>query len=84
MSSSASRGAAPEPVPLGSLTQRQSSPTTTCAACGSSSVTRIGLSLTDGSPVELTSCHECEHRSWTEYGQPLTVSRVLDKARRHS
>lgn len=84
MSSPAARGAVPEPVPLGSLTQRRGAPTMVCAACGSSSVTRIGLSLTDGSPVELTSCHECEDRRWTEYGQPLTVSRVLDKARKRS
>lgn len=83
MPSSVGRAAAPEPVPLGSLTQRGAVPERACAACGSAGVTRIGLSLTDGSPVELISCHDCEHRSWTEHGQPLTVTRVLDKARKH-
>jgi len=48
-------------------------------------VTRIAMALTDGSPVQLTSCHRCEHRTWEEQGSRtgvLPVQRVLDKARK--
>jgi hypothetical protein len=45
-------------------------------------VTQIAMSLTDGSPVEFVSCHNCEHRTWSEEGAPLAVAHVLDKARK--
>lgn len=51
------------PVDLGSLTQ-PGARRGTCLACGSARVTRIGMNLTDGTPVDFTSCLECEHRSW--------------------
>jgi hypothetical protein len=75
-------------VPLGSLTQRGARSGVTCSACGSDRVTRIAMSLTDGSPVQFTSCHRCEHRSWEQVvdagaaSRPLPVARVLDKARK--
>jgi hypothetical protein len=47
-------------------------------------VTRIAISLTDGTPVEFTSCHTCEHRTWTEAGELLEVHSVLDKARKRT
>jgi hypothetical protein len=40
------------------------------------------MNLTDGTPVEFTSCHRCEHRTWEHGGDALTVDSVLDKARR--
>jgi hypothetical protein len=42
------------------------------------------MNLTDGSPVEFTSCHRCEHRTWAEQGsaRALPVDRVLDKTRK--
>ena len=40
----------------------------TCAACGSSRITRISMVLTDGTPVDFTSCHDCEHKVWTGTG----------------
>jgi hypothetical protein len=42
------------------------------------------MNLTDGSPVEFTSCHRCEHRTWAEQGstRALAVDRVLDKTRK--
>jgi hypothetical protein len=52
-----------------------------CTACGSSSVTTIAMTLTDGTPVTFTSCHDCEHRSWVEHGEELTFAAVLDKTR---
>jgi hypothetical protein len=72
-------------IPLGSLTQRGSRPGVTCRACGSERVTNITMALTDGSPVEFTSCHRCEHRTWQEQGtsgKVLPVQRVLDKTRK--
>jgi hypothetical protein len=69
-------------VPLGSLTQPGARSGTGCRACGSPRVTQIAMSLTDGSPVEFVSCHNCEHRTWSEEGAPLAVAHVLDKARK--
>ena len=56
----------------------------TCAACGSSRITRISMTLTDGSPVDFTSCHDCEHKLWTGPGGDLALTGVLDRTRRHS
>jgi len=71
----------PVPVPgLGSLTQAHGA-REMCTACGSSSVTTIAMTLTDGTPVTFTSCHDCEHRSWVEHGEELTFAAVLDKTR---
>ena len=72
-------------VPLGSLTQPGARTGNGCRACGSERVTRITMSLTDGSPVEFTSCHRCEHRTWEEQGSSgavLPVADVLDKTRK--
>jgi hypothetical protein len=71
-------------VPLGSLTQPGARRGATCRACGSDRVTRIAMNLTDGSPVEFTSCHHCEHRTWAEQGsaQALPVTNVLDRTRK--
>jgi hypothetical protein len=81
------RATATAHIPLGSLTQRGSRHgTNNCRACGSERVTSISMSLTDGSPVEFTSCHRCEHRTWQEpgsTGKELPVARVLDKTRKH-
>lgn len=80
-----STSAAHTQLPLGSLTQRGARSGAVCKACGSDRVTHISLCLTDGSPVEFTSCHRCEHRSWKEpgeHGGTLPVARVLDKSRK--
>jgi len=71
-------------IPLGSLTQPGARAGASCRACGSERVTRIAMNLTDGSPVEFTSCHKCEHRTWAEQGtaRALPVGRVLDKTRK--
>lgn len=78
----AQRAAAP-PVPLGSLTQLAARTGCTCRSCGSERVTRIAVRLTDGSPVQLISCHRCEHRTWSQEGSVLPVENVLTKARKH-
>jgi hypothetical protein len=40
------------------------------------------MNLTDGTPVDFTSCHHCEHRTWEHAGTPLPVDSVLDRARK--
>jgi hypothetical protein len=69
-------------APLGSLTQRTDRHSATCRGCGSPHVTRLTMSLTDGTLVEFTSCHRCEHRTWEHAGGVLSVGSVLDRARR--
>ena len=70
------------PVPLGSLTQRDARHGVECRACGSQRVTRLSMQLTDGTPVDFTSCHLCSHRSWEHQGTELPVGTVLDRARK--
>jgi hypothetical protein len=70
------------PAPLGSLTQRDHRAGGSCAACGSTHVTRLTMNLTDGTPVDFTSCHHCEHRSWQHAGGALGVEAVLEHARK--
>jgi hypothetical protein len=75
------RSAGPS-IPLGSLTQREHRAEIECQSCGSTRVTRLSMNLTDGTPVEFTSCHRCEHRTWEHGGDALSVDSVLDRARR--
>jgi len=77
------RRAAIPSVPLGSLTQLGARTGSTCRSCGSERVTHIAMSLTDGSPVQLVSCHRCEHRTWSQEGAVLPVENVLTKAGKH-
>lgn len=51
-----------------------------CAACSSARVTAITMTLTDGSQVDFTSCHRCEHRTWVQAGDDLALDSVLTKA----
>ncbi len=51
-----------------------------CAACASTKVTAITMTLTDGTIVDFASCHRCEHKSWTQAGEPLPVATVLARA----
>ena len=55
----------------------------TCDACHSTRVTSITMVLTDGSPVDFTSCHGCENKSWKQAGCELDISTVLGKAKKH-
>ena len=55
----------------------------TCERCVSTSVTRITMTLTDGSVVDFASCHRCEHRTWRQAGTPLSREIVLAKAKKH-
>ena len=55
----------------------------TCAACTSTRITEITMTLTDGSLVDFVSCHACEVRSWKQNGVELDISTVLRKTRKH-
>jgi hypothetical protein len=70
------------PVALGSLTQPGARQGAVCQACGSPRVTSLALTLTDGTPVEFTSCHACEHRSWFSPMGELDRASVLEKTRK--
>ncbi len=70
------------PVALGSLTQPGARQGASCQVCGSPRVTSLALTLTDGTPVEFTSCHACEHRSWFSPIGELDRATVLEKTRK--
>ena len=79
------RTTVPPPPPLGSLTQVADRERGSCAACGSPRVTRLGMSLTDGTVVDFVSCHRCEHRTWSALdGSPLPVESVLESTRKRA
>ena len=54
----------------------------TCATCGSTRVTEITMTLTDGSIVDFASCHACETKSWKQAGVDLDITTVLGKAKK--
>ena len=65
-----------------SLTQVPTTGAARCPVCDGTRLTRIGLVLTDGSPVDFTSCHNCEHKAWVHEGTDLPIDSVLAKARK--
>ena len=66
-----------------SLTQVRRDAMAVCPSCSGTRLTTIAMTLTDGSPVEFTSCHTCEHRSWVQNGAALEIDTVLAKAKKH-
>ena len=54
-----------------------------CGTCAGNRVTAITMTLTDGSPVDFTSCHSCETKSWKQNGRELDITTVLGKAQKH-
>ena len=54
-----------------------------CPTCASTRVTKIAMTLTDGSPVDFLSCHACERKSWSQSGHELDIATVLTKAQKH-
>jgi len=63
-----------------SLTQAGATPSGTCPECGSSRLTTLAMTLTDGTPVRFSSCHECEHRTWVHEGGELQFADVIARA----
>jgi hypothetical protein len=40
------------------------------------------MRLTDGTPVQFTSCHSCDHRTWETDGGELSRDLVLARAQK--
>ena len=55
----------------------------TCSVCTSHRVTAITMTLTDGSVVDFSSCHACEHKTWRQAGEALDIATVLVKTQKH-
>ena len=73
----------PSPVPLGSLTQSGARGAANCLACGSDRVTWICDGRSPTAPrCDFTHCLDCEHRSWQDGEDVLSVDHVLAKAQR--
>lgn len=69
--------------PLGSLSQPAPVPehARACVACASRELTRVSMTLGDGTPVMFVSCQACEHRTWVaEDGEHLDAAGVLRRA----
>jgi transcription elongation factor Elf1 len=68
------------PAQPSSLTRPGARTGATCPACGSERLTSLSMTLTDGTPVSFSSCHNCEHRVWaTETGR-MDFADVLSRA----
>ena len=63
-----------------SLTQAGPAPSGSCPECGSERVTALAMTLTDGTPVEFASCHDCEHRHWAHEGEVLAFADVITRS----
>jgi hypothetical protein len=70
----------PRPAQPASLTQAGRDPSGSCPSCGSNRQTALAMTLTDGTPVRFSSCHDCEHRSWSHEGESLTFADVIARA----
>ncbi|RKS71415.1 hypothetical protein CLV35_3213 [Motilibacter peucedani] len=53
---------------------------TACPQCHSTKVTRMAVKLTDGTPVTLMSCGECDTRTWWDGPQRIELQDVVDKS----
>jgi hypothetical protein len=63
-----------------SLTKAGTRPSGSCPDCGSARMTSLVMTLTDGTPVEFASCHDCEHRHWEHDGSHLAFADVITRA----
>lgn len=80
------RGARPA-EPLGSLSSPAplSPGTRECVGCGAEELTRVDMTLADGTGVVFVSCHRCETTSWIgATGEALDPDDVLPRMRRPS
>jgi hypothetical protein len=63
-----------------SLTRRGARSDARCPSCGSHRLTALAMTLTDGTAVQFSSCHNCEHRVWADEGGSLDIADVLTRA----
>lgn len=76
------RRGTPEPQPLGSLSRNEkvAAGTEKCAACGSSTLTRVPMTLADGTTATFVSCQDCEERVWVRAdGAVLSTDAVIER-----
>lgn len=52
----------------------------TCAQCHSARVTRMAVKLTDGTPVTLMSCGDCDTRTWWDGARRVDLQDVVDRS----
>jgi transcription elongation factor Elf1 len=63
-----------------SLTRPGARTGATCPSCGSERLTSLSMTLTDGTPVQFSSCHNCEHRVWAGETGRMDFADVLTRA----
>jgi hypothetical protein len=63
-----------------SLAKAGAAPSGNCPDCGSARMTALAMTLTDGTPVEFASCHDCEHRHWAHQGEILAFADVITRS----
>ncbi|MBV9870338.1 MAG: hypothetical protein JO214_06920 [Frankiaceae bacterium] len=68
------------PAQPSSLTRPGARSGATCPSCGSARLTSLSMTLTDGTPVNFSSCHNCEHRVWADEQGSLAFADVLTRA----
>jgi len=68
------------PAQPSSLTRPGARSGATCPSCGSVRLTSLSMTLTDGTPVSFSSCHNCEHRVWADDRGHLDFADVLSRA----
>jgi len=71
------------PAQPSSLTRRGARTGAECPSCGSQRLTTLSMTLTDGTPVNFSSCHNCEHRVWADEAGRLDFADVLTRATKH-
>ena len=67
-----------------SLAHAGDAPSGRCPECGSARVTALAMTLTDGTPVQFASCHNCEHRHWEHEGRVLEFADVITRTTKPS
>ncbi len=55
-----------------------------CPKCGARDVIEIQQKLPDQTEVDFYSCYKCEEKWWDKDGRPVSLSEVLDLARKQS
>jgi Zn ribbon nucleic-acid-binding protein len=63
-----------------SLTRRGARTGAECPSCGSQRLTTLAMTLTDGTQVNFSSCHNCEHRVWADHAGRMDITDVLTRA----
>jgi transcription elongation factor Elf1 len=71
------------PAQPSSLTRPGARNGASCPSCGSERLTTLSMTLTDGTPVNFSSCHNCEHRVWADEAGRLDFADVLTRATKH-